>query len=320
MKVAGSALVHILCGVALASKPVENRPQLVPAQTLLATSTGHLGSAVQHVYKRKAREDPANPVAAAATDPNEAAIMIKSRDLVPTDRPNFHSEVHHHKHGDQDDADSSGGGNDDDDDDSGRSERKKSSTGKSKAKGSSKADHSDDSDDDSNSNDDDDSSSHSQKSKDIKDSKDKGKGKGKGNDKDKDKDKDKGKDKDKSGSKQKSKGKGDDDKKGKKNKNTHTGLDGNEVDNEDDEDGQGGDPNHKKVKVKHVEAKQRHWRTGKPNYNYKKALAGWKEVGPLYYFKGKYENAAPPTAASRDARHLFVPVALALGFAAAPFI
>ncbi|KAJ1795518.1 hypothetical protein LPJ59_004296 [Coemansia sp. RSA 2399] len=315
MKVAGSALVHILCGVALASEPTGNQQQHAPTQVLLAASTGRLVPRAQHIYKRKNREDPANPVAAAATDPNEAAIMIKSRDLIPTDRPNFHPDVHRHRHGDQDDDDSSGG-NDDDDSHSGH---KKGSAGKSKAKGSSsKAGRNDENDDDNNDDGDgdgdDDSDSHAQKGKNGK--KDKGdkdsKAKGKG------KDKDKG-DKDKAGSKQKSKGKGDDDKKNKKKKNTHTGLDGNEVDNDDDEDGQGKDPKHKKVKVKHVEAKQRHWRTGKPNYNYKKSLAGWKEVGPLYYFKGKYENAASSTIASHGARHVLLPAALAMGFAFAPF-
>ncbi|KAJ1663680.1 hypothetical protein EV178_004799 [Coemansia sp. RSA 1646] len=306
MKVARSALVYILSGVALGSEAASEQPHLVPAQTLLAASTGRQGPIVQHMYKRKNREDPANPVAAAATDPNEAAIMIKSRDLVPTDRPNFHPDVHHHRHGDQDDADSP----DDNDDEDSHSEHKK---GKSKSKNSSKADRNDENDADSNDDDSgerhkdgDDSEPHGRKSKSSKDSKAKGKGKDK--------------DKDKAGSKQKTKGRGDDgDKKKKKKKNTHTGLDGNEVDDEDDESSQGGDLKHKKVKVKHVEAKQRHWRTGKPNYNYKKSLAGWKEVGPLYYYKGKYENAASPAIASNGAWHVLVPAVLAMGFAVAPF-
>ncbi|KAJ1934079.1 hypothetical protein FBU59_005816, partial [Linderina macrospora] len=40
-------------------------------------------------------------------------------------------------------------------------------------------------------------------------------------------------------------------------------------------------------------AKKKNWRTGKPMYDYQKALEGWKSAGPMYYYRGKYLNAAP---------------------------
>ncbi|KAJ2524171.1 hypothetical protein GGI11_001010 [Coemansia sp. RSA 2049] len=312
MKLAGSVLVYILCGAALASRKADGQLRFSLVQAGSAESTGHSEAAAQHVYKRKTREDPANPVAAAAMDPNEAAIKIKQKDLIPADRPNLHSEIHAHRHddrhGDRDDADQT----DRADDDDGHSEHKKDSAAKAKAKGSSKAGHNDGDDDDNEKDkgrdkdgeeeerhkEGDDSESHPQKNKDSKG---------------------KSKDKDKSLSKQKSKGKSEDNdkKKGKNKKNTHTGLDGSEISDEDED---GGDPKHKKFKVKHVQAKQRRWRTGKPKYNYKKSLAGWKEVGPLYYYKGKYENAAPPTSISNHGTlRILVNSLLAAGLAFAPF-
>ncbi|KAJ1957904.1 hypothetical protein GGI12_004888 [Dipsacomyces acuminosporus] len=197
-------------------------------------------------------EDPANPVAAAATDPNEAAIKIKSRDLVPTDRPQatFHGHLHRHDEDMQDD-----GAEQASDDSDAKKPSSKDSTSKTK-----------------------DSKPKDKENKD-KESKDK--------DKDKDKDRssnsDSSKDGDLKGSKDSSNSKGD-----KKAKKIHTGLDGNEVADEDED----GNMTKKKVQVEHVKATKSHWHTERPTYNYEKALEGWKKAGPLYYYKGKYANSA----------------------------
>ncbi|KAJ1835330.1 hypothetical protein LPJ63_001218 [Coemansia sp. RSA 2711] len=221
----------------------------------------------------KQKEDPANPVAAAATDPNEAAMKIKSRDLVPTDRPGARPEIHHrHRptHGsddDDDDNDDNDDGNDDGDSD--ESEAKPSpKSSKSKAAKNRGSDDKDGDDDDAKS-----------KQPTKKGKSDKSKGDKSKNDKESDKKKDKGKD-----------SKDSKDSKAKKGKKTHTGLDGKEVDDEDADDAEAA--RKKKVQVKHVQAMQRKWRSGRPKYNYRQALAGWKEVGPMYYYTGKYENSA----------------------------
>ncbi|KAJ1722302.1 hypothetical protein LPJ53_003252 [Coemansia erecta] len=232
------------------------------------------------LYKRKHNaEDPANPVAAAATDPNEAAMKIKSRDLINTDRQDFHPDPHPHRHHgqahhDSNDDDDTDNIRDQDDDDEGEA-KPANKKGSSKKKAAKDSDSDDGAKDDS---DDLDSKSKNKKSKTKqKSSKDGEKKDAKGKDD------------------KKTKGKGD-----KKGKKTHTGLDGKEVDDEDEE---GEEVHKKKVHLKHVKAKQRRWRTGKPKYNYKKALDGWKEVGPLYYYKGKYENGASST------RHSFATAA-----------
>ncbi|KAJ1846443.1 hypothetical protein LPJ73_004533, partial [Coemansia sp. RSA 2703] len=220
-----------------------------------------------HLYKRKHdAEDPANPVAAAATDPNEAAMKIKSRDLINTDRQDFHPDPHPHRHHgqahrDSNEDDDNDNNRDQDDEDSGE-EKPANKKGSSKKKGAKDSDSDDSEDADSKSK----NKKAKPKEKSSKDSEKKD-AKGKGD--------------------KKSKGKND-----KKGKKTHTGLDGKEVDDEDEE---GEEVHKKKVHLKHVKAKQRRWRTGKPKYNYKKALDGWKEVGPLYYYKGKYENGASLT-------------------------
>ncbi|KAJ1808999.1 hypothetical protein LPJ56_006035, partial [Coemansia sp. RSA 2599] len=218
-------------------------------------------------------EDPANPVAAAATDPNEAAMKIKSRDLINADRQDFRPDPHPHRHHTQARQDS-------DDDDSEGSEGKEEGEADSKKSGkkSTSVKKKNNSDEGSDEN----------PKEDSGDSDAKQKTKGKAAAKQKSGTKDSGK---KGDGDKKAKGKSDKgpSSKDKKDKKTHTGLDGKEVDDEDEENGE---VRKKKVQVKHVKAKQRRWRTGKPKYNYKQALEGWKEVGPLYYYKGKYENSA----------------------------
>lgn len=264
MKMKGILWCSLLAYVTLVSAYPDNPSQ--PSRPLLNLRAG--GGRL---------EDPANPVAAAATDPNEAAMNIKSRDLLPSNRADIHP---HHR-----DPSSSGGRRheeDDDDDDSGgkppsNGNRKGGSgNGNLQQKHGSK-NHGNDSENDDGGDDGDRSS--------------KGKS-GKSAPKDKNK---------KSSSSSQSKS---------KNKTTHTGIDGKEV-ADDDEDS---DASKKKVKVKHVESKKHRWRTGKPKYDYKKALAGWKEVGPMYYYKGKYANDA--TAAATSAHILLVSIAFAalMGF------
>ncbi|KAI9506064.1 hypothetical protein BX070DRAFT_219272, partial [Coemansia spiralis] len=266
-----STCVSLLCSAALALQTGSEQLHS-PVKYIQAAVDAHQNQILHHMYKRKMKEDPENPVAAAATDPNEAALNIKSRDLIPTNRPGMPSEIHHHRHGDSTERD-----DEDDkdespkhakDDDNSHSEHKKSSGNKSKAS----AKDGDDDDDDNakaKAKDDDDSESHGQKNKDGK------------------------------------------------SKTKNKGLDGSEVDNEDGEDENGSA--HKKVKVKHVKAKQRRWRTGQPKYNYKQALAGWKEVGPLYYYKGKYENAATSAVGYSIALQSFVPAAATLILALASY-
>ncbi|KAJ2084243.1 hypothetical protein H4R24_000185 [Coemansia sp. RSA 988] len=213
------------------------------------------------LFKRKMdKVDPANPVAAAATDPNEAAMKIKSRDLIPTDRPGIRPDLHRHRHSSHDD--------DDDDDDNDGNDADSKGNGRAKSSGGRK------SKDDEKSDEDDSGDTDSKSSKKSKGgSKDKAKDdkNQKANDKDKSKDKDK------------------DSISSKNDKKTHTGLDGKEVDNEKSEA-----IRKNNMRVKHVKARQSKWRTGKPKYNYRQALAGWKEVGPMYYYRGKYENSATP--------------------------
>ncbi|KAJ1743925.1 hypothetical protein LPJ79_000410 [Coemansia sp. RSA 1821] len=195
--------------------------------------------------RKQEKEDPANPVAAAATDPNEAAMKIKSRDLVPTDRPGVRPEIHHHRHTDESKDEEHHNADSEEPEDEHDSDEHRSSP-----------------------------PHKASKSKDTKeDTKPKKpKSNDKNNNKDKDKDKDKGKEKGKS-----------------KNSKTHTGLDGKEVDDEDSDEMEA---RRKKIQVQHIQAKRRKWRTGRPKYDYKQAIAGWKEVGPMYYYKGKYENDA----------------------------
>ncbi|KAJ2844751.1 hypothetical protein IWW36_005060 [Coemansia brasiliensis] len=214
------------------------------------------------LLKRKQdKEDPANPVAAAATDPNEAAMKIKSRDLVPTDRPGVRPEIHHHRHSDDSKEDEEARDNVEPDnsenmehEDSGTEHRSSRPTHKPSAK-----------------------------SKDAKDDSKSAK---------------KAKTSDKAKSEKGSKS--------KDSKKTHTGLDGKEVDDENAlEDMEMA--RKKKIQVQHVQAKRRKWRTGRPKYDYKQAIAGWKEVGPMYYYKGKYENNASRFSLS------IIPVVMLLG-------
>ncbi|KAJ1988316.1 hypothetical protein GGI04_006088, partial [Coemansia thaxteri] len=230
------------------------------------------------LFKRRVdREDPANPVAAAAIDPNVAAMRIKSRDLIPTDRPNIHPNGPHRyrhpaSHGRPDDDGSDSPSPDAEEDSGDPRPRNKNSARDTAAKHKSTL-----------AKDDDDSDSGFERD---------GEGDGK---------RDKPKPSNNGGKAKDTKfNKGDDkrpqDKGGKNSqkKKTHTGLDGNEVADDGAENDEESEVQKKKILVKHIQAKQRRWRTGKPKYDYKKALAGWKEVGPLYYYKGKYENSAQP--------------------------
>ncbi|KAJ2480935.1 hypothetical protein IWW56_002102 [Coemansia sp. RSA 2131] len=268
MKIAAPVLVVVLCAASMHVRAAEPKPASITAAEQQASASYRMPA----LFKRKQeKEDPANPVAAAATDPNEAAMKIKSRDLIPTDRPGVRPAIHQHQHPhhfDEDDADS-------DDTDA------KPSSTPSKRKPATK-NKSNDRDKDEEDEDDDDSDSGKSGKQQPKKGNGAGKPKPKG-----DKDEDKKGKKDVKGKK---------DAKGKKDKNTHTGLDGNEVDDEDADDAEAA--RKKKVHVQHVKAQRRKWRTGKPKYDYKQALAGWKEVGPLYYYKGKYENAAVSVRAS----------------------
>ncbi|KAJ1895173.1 hypothetical protein LPJ66_004749 [Kickxella alabastrina] len=247
---------------------------LVPIASLSQTATIHAASvsptatahpatfhpSLNFLQRRKLDpEDPANPVA--ATDPNEAAMKIRSRDLINTDRPNMRPDLHpHHQRGKPRRDDDEPGDNDS------KSNAKQAAK---KTPVNKKAAAKDEDDDD-----------------DVGDSDSKTKPKPKSIQKDKDSDKDNNDEKD--GGK-KARGKGDSGKDSKNNKKTHTGIDGNEVEDEDSEESE---ERKKKNRVNHIKAKQRTWRTGKPDYNYKKALDGWKDVGPQYYYKGKYENSA----------------------------
>ncbi|KAJ2830174.1 hypothetical protein IWW50_000438 [Coemansia erecta] len=272
MRIAAPALVAVLCAASTHVCAAEFKPTGVSAADPHASPTHRMPVMLA---RKQDKEDPANPVAAAATDPNEAAMKIKSRDLVPTNRPGARPEIHHHghaSHDDSDDIDDSGDSDDTDDADakpSSKSKRKPESSSKDK-----------DQDDERKST----KPSKSGKPGDTASKSDKGKDK-----------------KDKKDPK---------DKKGKKSKDTHTGLDGKEVNDEDAEDAEGDAAEmarKKKVQVQHVQAKRRKWRTGKVKYDYKQALAGWKEVGPMYYYKGKYENAATSVYAAQG----FVAIALA---------
>ncbi|KAJ2713816.1 hypothetical protein H4R19_002064 [Coemansia spiralis] len=234
MKVLVPAVVLALCAAARSVDGAESRD---PART--PASVTEAPPRLQPLRLAAEREDPAHPVAAAATDPNEAAMRIKPQDLLPTDRPALHPAIHHAQRPGRDT---------DGDDDDGRRPRGTSSN----------------------------SSGNRQKPKD---------GERSG-----------GKDqrptaKDGRSLTKDAKGQAKDG----KDKKTHTGLDGKEVsdDDGDDVDSDNMDAAHKKaLQIKHIQARQRKWRTGKPAYNYNQAIEGWKEVGPMYYYKGKYENAA----------------------------
>ncbi|KAJ1732397.1 hypothetical protein LPJ61_002067 [Coemansia biformis] len=237
MKVSAPALAFALCAVA---RSVYGATGPGPVRSLIvALEAPHR---LQPRMLLAEREDPAHPVAAAATDPNEAAMRIKPQDLVPTDRPGAHPDYHHPRRPSRD--------SDGDDDDGGSSRLGPGTKGSN--------------------------SSSKQRAKDSE--------RGGGNGKDQ-----QPKGKDGKGPSKDSKGPS----KGGKDKKTHTGLDGNEVDDEDSDDMDAA--RKKSQQVKHVQARQRKWRTGKPKYNYAQAIEGWKEVGPMYYYKGKYAN----TAASR---------------------
>ncbi|KAJ2337317.1 hypothetical protein GGI00_000318 [Coemansia sp. RSA 2681] len=232
----------------------------------------HAAAAAALHKRRLEREDPANPVAAAATDPNMAAMKIKSRDLIPTDRPDIHPGGpyrHRHpadkrKHSPSKDDDTDNGAEKDDEDDDGKRDKPKPKS----ANGSSS------------------------------------------------KPKDKGGNKD--GDRRSGDAKGDKNSKEANKKKTHTGLDGKEVsdDNDNDEDSEESEKRRKQTLVKHIQAKRRLWRTGKPNYDYKKAMAAWKEVGPLYYYRGKYENAAAQTSRGAAASVAFSALISAAVYAA----
>ncbi|KAJ2747672.1 hypothetical protein GGI20_000321 [Coemansia sp. BCRC 34301] len=256
--------------------------------TVGVVPTPHLHAAA--LYKRRLeREDPANPVAAAATDPNMAAMKIKSRDFIPTDRPNAHpGGPYRHLHpaghvhpddGEEEDADNGnrGGGGD-------RPNNRQGRRGAADKRKHSPLKDDDDTDNgaDKDDNDDDDD--------DVKRDKPRPK---LANGSSKSKDKSGNKD----GDRRSRDAKNDKGSKDAKKKKTHTGLDGKEVsdDNDSDEDGEESEKRRKQTLVKHIQAKRRLWRTGKPKYDYKKAMAAWKEVGPLYYYRGKYENAAGQT-------------------------
>ncbi|KAJ2501468.1 hypothetical protein GGH96_001887 [Coemansia sp. RSA 1972] len=280
MKIAAPVLVVALCAASMHVRAVEPKSASITAAEQQASATYRMST----LFKRKQeKEDPANPVAAAATDPNEAAMKIKSRDLIPTDRPGARPAIHQHQHphhADEDDADS-----DDTDAKLSSTPSKRKPATKNKSNDRDKEEEDEEADDD--------SDSVKGKQQQPKKGNSAGKPKPKSDKGDKDEDK-KGK-KDVKGKK---------DAKGKKDKNTHTGLDGNEVDDEEADDAEAA--RKKKVQVQHVKAQRRKWRTGKPKYNYNQALAGWKEVGPLYYYKGKYENAAVSVRAS------YGPVAVAI--------
>ncbi|KAJ1645462.1 hypothetical protein J3B02_002685 [Coemansia erecta] len=266
MKSSALGGIYILCSLAAAMGPMTATLEL--SGSLQPHQTPNMQTQ-KALHKRKLdAEDPANPVAAAATDPNEAAMKIKSRDLINTDRQDFRPDPHPHRHHGQARQDSEDDDNKEPEEESDGDSKK---SGK-KGAGKKKADKDDDSDENA--------------KEDSDDSDAKQKPKGKSATKQKSSSKDSGK---KSGSGKGKNNKGSSSKDSKKGKKTHTGLDGKEVDDEDEEDGE---MRKKKIHVKHVKAKQRRWRTGKPKYNYKQALNGWKEVGPLYYYKGKYENSA----------------------------
>ncbi|KAJ2763763.1 hypothetical protein IWQ56_004734 [Coemansia nantahalensis] len=214
MKVLTPAVVFALCAAARGTDRSEGQG---PTRTLAAAA--ELPRRLAALMLAVQREDPAHPVAAAATDPNEAAMRIKPQDLLPSDRPALHPDSHRAQRPSRDE--------DGDDYDSGsrRSRGTSGDTGK-------------------------DQRPQAKDNRGLA----------------------------KSG----------------KDKKTHTGIDGKEVD-DDNSDGDGNDMDAARKKaqqVKHIQARQRTWRTGKPTYNYTQALDGWKEVGPMYYYKGKYANAA----------------------------
>ncbi|KAJ2032337.1 hypothetical protein IW146_003392 [Coemansia sp. RSA 922] len=268
------AVLGLMCGLAAAYQ----NPTGVDASnfsTVEAVPTPRLHALHR---RRLEREDPANPVAAAATDPNVAAMKIRSRDLIPTDRPDPYRHRHPagHAHPDDDD-DSPGGDSDGGDPKSGNRRGGKGAADKRKhspTKDDDDADNRVEDDDEGN------DGKHGNKPKPA----------GGGS---KPKDKSGGKD----GDKRPKDAKNDKKEKDAKKKKTHTGLDGNEVadDNDNDEDSEESEILKKKMLVKHIQAKRRLWRTGQPKYDYKKAMAGWKEVGPLYYYRGKYANTAATT-------------------------
>ncbi|KAJ2864266.1 hypothetical protein GGH94_003044 [Coemansia aciculifera] len=274
------AVLGLMCGLAAAyQNPISIGVDVSDFATVEAVPTLRLHGQVLR-KRRLEREDPANPVAAAATDPNVAAMKIRSRDLIPTDRPDPYRHRHPAGHAHQeDDADDSPGG----DPDGGDTKPSNRRGGKGATDKRKHSPAKDDDDADNRVEDDDE-----------------------GNDGKRDKPKPKpasgsSKPKDKSGNKdgdRRSKdAKNDKNSKDSKKKKTHTGLDGNEVsdDNDNDEDSEESEILKKKMLVKHIQAKRRLWRTGQPKYDYKKAMAGWKEVGPLYYYRGKYANAAATT-------------------------
>ncbi|KAJ2417440.1 hypothetical protein GGI10_000172 [Coemansia sp. RSA 2530] len=277
------AALCLTCGLVAAYQSLTSASvDVVGFATVEAVPTLRLHAQALH-KRRLEREDPANPVAAAATDPNVAAMKIKSRDLIPTDRPDIHpggSYPHRHPAGHahaDDDVDDSPGGDADDSGHGGGDTKSGSKDGKGAT--ADKRKHSPAKDDD-------DADGHIEDDEDGDGKHDKPKPKSKSTSTSS---------KPKGGSKEGDKRpKNDKNSKGAQKKKTHTGLDGNEAadDNDNDEDSEESEVLRKKMLVKHIQAKRRLWRSGKPKYDYKKAMAGWKEVGPLYYYKGKYENTA----------------------------
>ncbi|KAJ2584769.1 hypothetical protein GGH95_000089 [Coemansia sp. RSA 1836] len=271
----------------------------------------HAAAAAALHKRRLEREDPANPVAAAATDPNIAAMKIKSRDLIPTDRPDIHpGGPYRHRHPaghahQDDDADDSPGGDPDDGNRGGRDTKSGNRRGVREA--TDKRKHSPSKDDDT-----DNGAEKDDEDDDGKRDKSKPKSANGGSSKPKDK----GGNKD--GDRRSGDAKGDKNSKEANKKKTHTGLDGKEVsdDNDNDEDSEESEKRRKQTLVKHIQAKRRLWRTGKPNYDYKKAMAAWKEVGPLYYYRGKYENAAAQTSRGAAASVAFSALVSAAVYAA----
>ncbi|KAJ2817597.1 hypothetical protein GGI24_005354, partial [Coemansia furcata] len=272
-------ILYLICGLAAAyQSPTSMGVDASGFATVDAVPTLRFHAHPLH-KRRLEREDPANPVAAAATDPNVAAMKIRSRDLIPTDRPDgpyrhLHPAGHAHHDSDADDSPDS------DPDDSNHGGGGTKASNRRGGRGEDKRKHSPANDDDDESNDD--------ESNDGKRDKPKQKSAGGSN-----KPKNGGKD----GDRRPKDAKNDKNSKNSSKKKTHTGLDGNEVadDNDNDEDSEESEILRKKMLVKHIQAKRRLWRSGKPKYDYKKAMAGWKEVGPLYYYKGKYANAAATT-------------------------
>ncbi|KAJ1838189.1 hypothetical protein LPJ57_011205, partial [Coemansia sp. RSA 486] len=145
MKTSTLSGIGAFCSLAAAMGPMT--ATLGSSVTVLVQPTVHVQSHAMLFKRKQDAEDPANPVAAAATDPNEAAMKIKSRDLINTDRQDFRPDPHpHHHHGQaRHDSDDDNNNNEESEEDSGEDSKKAAKKGSAKKKADKEEEDSDES-------------------------------------------------------------------------------------------------------------------------------------------------------------------------------